>query len=60
LQGGRLLVVGAKPERSGQALSTEYFSPVLALMELPGRGAAFFQAAVDAANNDLVGTLGST
>ena len=58
LGGDRLLVIGANLAPGENALRTEYFSPVLAVVKLPGEGAAFFQAAVDAANNDLVGTLG--
>ncbi len=40
------------------AFSTEYFGPVLGITELPGTGAKFLQAAVDAANDRLHGTLG--
>ena len=41
------------------AFSTEYFAPVLGVAELPGAGAAFFDAAVTAANDRLRGTLGA-
>ena len=38
---------------------TEYFGPVLGVAELPGTGAEFLDAAVDAANERLHGTLGA-
>ncbi|CAM3423946.1 aldehyde dehydrogenase family protein [Isoptericola cucumis] len=38
---------------------TEYFAPVLGVVELPGTGQAFLDAAVEKANRDLVGTLGA-
>ena len=39
--------------------SVEYFSPVLGVIELPGTGQEFLDAAVSTANDDLVGTLGA-
>ena len=39
--------------------STEYFSPVLGVIEVPGTGQEFLDAAVATANDDLVGTLGA-
>ena len=61
--GERLLVpdalAGAADSAAPDALVTEYFAPVLALVELPGRGADYLRAAVDLANNDLAGTLGA-
>lgn len=58
LSGDRLLVTGVQVGTDENALHTEYFAPVLAVVELPGEGTAFFRSAIDAANNDLVGTLG--
>lgn len=59
----RLLVTVASEH--GDALSavdletTEYFAPVLGVVDLPGDGAGFLAAAVDHANDRLVGTLGA-
>ncbi|WP_460775553.1 aldehyde dehydrogenase family protein [Microbacterium sp. GXF7504] len=39
--------------------STEYFAPVLGVVELSGLGQAFLDAAVDHANEKLTGTLGA-
>ncbi|TFC18741.1 hypothetical protein E3O19_04270 [Cryobacterium algoritolerans] len=39
--------------------TTEYFSPVLGVVEVPGTGQAFLDAAVTLANDELVGTLGA-
>lgn len=41
------------------AFGTEYFGPVLGVAELPGTGMEFLDAAVDAANERLHGTLGA-
>ena len=57
LPGGRLLV--QVPASAGEkALTTEYFAPVLAVTQVPGVGAAFLRAAVEAANEKFAGTLG--
>ena len=45
-----------RPGRNG--LHTEYFAPVLAVIEIPGLGAAFLNEAIRIANDDLAGTLG--
>lgn len=45
---------------SPDALTTEYFGPVLAHTELPGRGIDFFRAAVEFSNDKLDGTLGAS
>lgn len=58
LPGGRLLLTGVGPAKGEMALTTEYFAPVLAVTELPGEGLAFLRAAITAANEDCVGTLG--
>ncbi|MWB96985.1 aldehyde dehydrogenase family protein [Agromyces seonyuensis] len=38
---------------------TEYFAPVLGVVELPGTGRTFLDTAIEASNRDLVGTLGA-
>ena len=58
LPGGRLLVSGVGDRVGENALTTEYFAPVLAVTELPGQGLPFLRAAIAAANDDFVGTLG--
>ncbi|MBF6214218.1 aldehyde dehydrogenase family protein [Nocardia puris] len=55
---GRVLVEGVPPAES-PLLNTEYFSPVLGVVELPGRGGEFLHRAVDFANAELTGTLGA-
>jgi aldehyde dehydrogenase (NAD(P)+) len=60
--GERLLIpdaLGGTADSAAPALTTEYFAPVLAIAELPGRGVDYLRAAVDLANNDLAGTLGA-
>ena len=39
--------------------TTEYFAPVLGIVDLPGNGQEFLDAAVAHANDRLVGTLGA-
>ncbi len=56
--GERLLVTGLRPERTERALQTEYFAPVLGVLELPGTGAEFARAATRVANDEFAGTLG--
>ncbi|MBV1855172.1 aldehyde dehydrogenase family protein [Catellatospora tritici] len=46
-------------DNAESAFGTEYFGPVLGIAELPGTGAAFLDAAVEAANERLHGTLGA-
>jgi hypothetical protein len=58
--GARLLITGLDLQRGDEgALRDEYFAPVLGVAELPGQGAGFMRAAVDAANEKLAGTLGA-
>jgi hypothetical protein len=58
--GSRLLITGLDLQRGEEAaLQQEFFAPVLGIAELPGQGAAFLRAAVDAANEKLSGTLGA-
>ena len=40
-------------------LTTEYFAPVLGVVELPGSGQTYFDAAVETVNQDFLGTLGA-
>lgn len=56
--GGRLLVTGLDPESDEALLSSEYFAPVLGVVELPGTGPAFARTAVETANEKFTGTLG--
>ncbi|WP_228461596.1 aldehyde dehydrogenase family protein [Gordonia spumicola] len=56
--GGRVLVDGLTASSDEPLLTTEYFAPVLGVVELPGTGADFARAAVDAANDEFAGTLG--
>ncbi|MFC7831070.1 aldehyde dehydrogenase family protein [Streptomyces sp. NPDC057375] len=62
--------IGGTPERTlltgldltdvnESAFTTEYFGPVLGVAELPGSGAEFLDAAIEAANDRLRGTLGA-
>ncbi|MBD8505009.1 aldehyde dehydrogenase [Hoyosella sp. G463] len=55
--GDRVLATGL--EADSPALTTEYFAPVLAVTELPGNAAEYVDAAVEFANEHLVGTLGA-
>ncbi|GGO00105.1 aldehyde dehydrogenase family protein [Nocardia rhizosphaerihabitans] len=56
--GGRLLLPGLRGDRSETLLHTEYFAPVLGVVELPGLGADFARAAATTANDEFAGTLG--
>ncbi|CCF60928.1 aldehyde dehydrogenase family protein [Nocardia cyriacigeorgica] len=55
---GRVLVEQL-PATDTALLRTEYFAPVLGVVELPGAGGEFLQHAVDFANDELTGTLGA-
>lgn len=56
--GGRLLVdVGGSS--AGDLGDTEWFAPVLGVVDVPGTGQAFLDEAVRVANDELVGTLGA-
>lgn len=54
--GSRLLIPDVG--QNDDALTTEYFAPVLGVVELPGDGTSFLSAAVEAANERFAGTLG--
>ncbi|MGW0884733.1 aldehyde dehydrogenase family protein [Streptomyces sp. NPDC002671] len=56
---GRVLLPGLRPGDNASALTTEYFSPVLGILELPGAPRQFLDAAVKTANDELLGTLGA-
>ena len=53
---GRVLIPDVG--QNADALTTEYFAPVLGVLELPGEGSGFLNAAVEAANDRFAGTLG--
>lgn len=56
---GRLLIDARGTDSAHDLETTEYFSPVLGIVALPGTGQAFLDAAVEHANDELVGTLGA-
>ncbi|SEM86935.1 aldehyde dehydrogenase family protein [Cryobacterium luteum] len=59
---GRLIVaagVGAASASPENMLTTEYFAPVLGVLELAGTGQAFLDSAVETVNRDFLGTLGA-
>jgi signal transduction histidine kinase/acyl-CoA reductase-like NAD-dependent aldehyde dehydrogenase len=56
--GGRLLIEAGTVD-SAALTGIEAFAPVLGVIELPGTGQAFLDAAVTAANADFLGTLGA-
>lgn len=56
--GARVLVSGLRPEQFPPLLETEYFAPVLGVIELPSTGAEFAAQAAAVANEQFVGTLG--
>lgn len=55
----RLLVEIGDGQDATALQSTEYFAPVLGVVELPGTGQQFLDAAVAHANDELQGTLGA-
>ena len=57
--GGRLLLTGVGCGQAEKALRTEFFAPVLAVVDVPGMGAAFLREAIRTANDELEGTLGA-
>jgi len=59
-QDGCRLLIDVKADDDGSAvLSTEYFSPVLGVVEVGGSGQEFLDAAVALANDEFAGTLGA-
>ena len=57
--GERVLIAGLRATEQHPVMTTEYFAPVLGVVELPEEGPAFAAAAVDFVNTRLVGTLGA-
>ncbi|MFI7585527.1 aldehyde dehydrogenase family protein [Spongisporangium articulatum] len=57
-QGGRVLIADPGPKGRDYLLNTEFFAPVLGIVELPGDAPQFLQAAVRSANEEFHGTLG--
>jgi aldehyde dehydrogenase (NAD(P)+) len=58
--GGARLLIDIHPDADASIMeSTEYFSPVLGVIELPGTGKAFLDTAVATVNRDFRGTLGA-
>ncbi|MFF8375828.1 aldehyde dehydrogenase family protein [Streptomyces sp. NPDC015661] len=55
---GRVLIKDVDPAHPGPALASEYFGPVLAVLELPGDARRFLAEAVRTANEEFAGTLG--
>ena len=55
----RLLVEIDNGQDAAALQSTEYFAPVLGVVELPGAGQQFLDAAIAHANDELQGTLGA-
>ncbi|HEY2644183.1 MAG TPA: aldehyde dehydrogenase family protein [Galbitalea sp.] len=58
-EGTRLLIEVAAEDDASTIQTTECFSPVLGVIEVPGTGIEFLKAAVETANRDLLGTLGA-
>ncbi|WP_280441367.1 aldehyde dehydrogenase family protein [Nocardia brasiliensis] len=58
VEGGRVLIEQV-PLTDTPLLRTEYFSPVLGVVELPYAGTEFLSRAVEFANAELTGTLGA-
>ncbi|WP_433672135.1 aldehyde dehydrogenase family protein [Nocardia sp. CA-136227] len=56
--GARVLIEGITPDRGEPLLHTEYFAPVLGVLELPGAAAEFLDRAVQVCNEEIEGTLG--
>ncbi|WP_298040081.1 aldehyde dehydrogenase family protein [uncultured Microbacterium sp.] len=57
--GDRLLVELDADDDASAIENTEYFAPVLGVVELPGTGQSFLDAAIAHANEKLHGTLGA-
>ncbi|MEU0987872.1 aldehyde dehydrogenase family protein [Streptomyces sp. NPDC005953] len=56
--GARVLIEGLDAGAPEPALTTEYFAPVLGVLELPGTPGGFLDEAVHTANEKFAGTLG--
>jgi Aldehyde dehydrogenase family len=55
----RLLVDISADDDASTLQTTEYFSPVLGVVDLPGTGIDFLARAVETVNTDFLGTLGA-
>ncbi|MGA9873977.1 MAG: aldehyde dehydrogenase family protein [Rhodococcus sp. (in: high G+C Gram-positive bacteria)] len=55
---GRVLIDDLDPGDEAALLSTEYFAPVLGIVELPYEGEQFAEKAIETVNETFVGTLG--
>jgi aldehyde dehydrogenase (NAD(P)+) len=59
--GGCRLLIDVNPDDDASNLmTTEYFSPVLGVIQVPGTGQGFLNAAVETANDKFAGTLGAS
>ncbi len=58
LSSGRVLIHDLDPGDEAALLTTEYFAPVLGIVELPCDGQQFFAEAVKTVNDRFIGTLG--
>ncbi|MDN5744820.1 MAG: aldehyde dehydrogenase family protein [Nocardioidaceae bacterium] len=56
---GRVLITGLRDDCPADVFSTEYFSPVLGVVEVPGVGDEYLTNAARFVNDELVGTLGA-
>lgn len=57
--GGERLLVDVSGSAPGAMGTTEWFAPVLGVVDVPGSGQRFLDAAVAIANDELTGTLGA-
>ena len=57
--GERVLMVLAADQDASALETTEYFAPILGVIDVPGTGQEFLDAAVAYANERLTGTLGA-
>lgn len=56
---GRVIIDDPPGTDSTDVERTEFFAPILGVVELPGDAASFLDGAVDRANGDFAGTLGA-
>lgn len=56
---GRVLVPRLRADAAAAAFATEYFAPVLAVVEVDGSGVDYLEAAATFVNDGLAGTLGA-
>jgi aldehyde dehydrogenase (NAD(P)+) len=58
-QNGRIVIESLRPGDDVDAFHVEYFSPVLAIVEVPGEPSDYLTAAAAFVNDRLAGTLGA-